>query len=82
MLDEAIRAVQRHNMIDKWADDGLIEAKRFYGDGPASMLKEPPVIAVRVVVGDTYVDDAIDLYPSERLVATIALLLQARGELC
>jgi hypothetical protein len=78
------RAVERHDLLNQWQHDKLIQISPFYGLGqklPMSFLKDPPVHGVRIVVGDTYVDEPLEQFPSERLIATIALLLQARGEL-
>ncbi len=55
-----------HDLIEKWRGARLVAVKEFTG-------------GVRVVVGDTYIDDPDKSYPSERLIATIALLLQAQG---
>jgi hypothetical protein len=79
MVERSARAT----LIEKWQNDNLIKISSFYGTGVPSLstLNEPPFVAARVVVGDTYIDEPIADFPSERLIATIALLLQARGEL-
>ena len=80
-FQEINRAVERHDLLHKWQHDGLISIAHFGEAGSGSMLQEPRTIAARIVVGDTYIDEPVAQFPSERLIATIALLLQARGEL-
>ena len=68
---EMVERATRFDLIDKWEKEKKI----------LSLLEEPAVVAARIVVGDTYIDEPVAQFPSERLIATIALLLQARGEL-
>src|SRR5674476_219704 len=82
-FQEVTRAVERHDRLAKWSKERRIRASPFTCEkgGPVSFLEDKPVGYVRIVVGDTYIDEPIKEFPSERLVATIALILQARGEI-
>ena len=77
------RAIDRHDLLGKWHKANLIHVSPFCETWVTalSMLKESSATHVRIVAGDTYVDEPIGEFPSERLIATIALVLQARGEL-
>ena len=84
------RAVERHDLLGEWHKKRLIQISPFYSqeknESPAigllRMVEEAKRYGgVRIVVGDVYIDEPIADFPSERLIATIALLLQARGEL-
>ncbi len=85
-----MKAVERHDLLNQWLHDKLIQIYPFVlpEKNESTAIAQVRTFeaarecgAFRIIVGDTYIDEPVAQFPSERLIATIALILQARGEI-